>query len=128
MPVLGLGGFFWRSQDPEALQAWYREHLGVGNGCGTDEKGESNEWLWYPSPGPMVFQPFKATTDYFAEDKQFMLNLRVSDLDSLLEQLNAAGIEVITKAEWDASPELGRFARIHDPEGNAIELWEPPAA
>ena len=56
-----------------------------------------------------------------------MINLRVRDLDSLLEQLNAAGIEVITKAEWDAHPEIGRFARVHDSEGNPIELWEPPA-
>ncbi len=56
-----------------------------------------------------------------------MLNLRVSDLDGLLEQLNALGIEIITKDEWN-TPETGRFARIHDPEGNAIELWEPPAA
>jgi predicted enzyme related to lactoylglutathione lyase len=55
-----------------------------------------------------------------------MLNFRVSDLDGLLEQLNASGIDVIVKPEWD-SPETGRFARIHDPEGNAIELWEPPA-
>jgi predicted enzyme related to lactoylglutathione lyase len=52
----------------------------------------------------------------------------VRDLDSLLEQLNAVGIEVITKPEWDADPEIGRFARVHDPEGNPIELWEPPPA
>jgi predicted enzyme related to lactoylglutathione lyase len=55
-----------------------------------------------------------------------MLNLRVSDLDSLLEQLASRGIAVVVKPEWD-SPEVGRFARIHDPEGNPIELWEPPA-
>jgi predicted enzyme related to lactoylglutathione lyase len=73
-----------------------------------------------------VFQPFKQSSDYFAADKAFMLNLRVSGIDELLDRLRAAGIEVITKAEWD-TPETGRFARIHDPEGNAIELWEPPA-
>jgi predicted enzyme related to lactoylglutathione lyase len=127
MPVLGMGGFFWRAQDPEGLAAWYREHLNVGNGCGTDDQGKANEWLYFQEPGPMVFQPFKAGTDYFAADKQFMFNFRVRDLDSLLEQLNAKGIDVITKEEWDASPELGKFARIHDPEGNAIELWEPAA-
>ena len=76
----------------------------------------------------MVFEPFKQDSDYFPAEKQVMINLRVRDLDSLLEQLNAAGIEVITKAEWDATPEIGRFARVHDPEGNPIELWEPPAA
>jgi predicted enzyme related to lactoylglutathione lyase len=73
----------------------------------------------------MVFAPFKQATDYFAADKQFMINLRVRDLEGMLEQLNAAGIEIITNDEWD-SPEVGKFARIHDPEGNAIELWEPP--
>jgi len=127
MPVLGLGGFFFRAQDPEGLKAWYRDTLGVGGGCGTDEAGAASEWFWYPDAGPLVFEPFKASTDYFAADKQFMLNFRVRDLDSLLEQLNASGIEITTKEEWD-TPETGRFARIHDPEGNAIELWEPPAS
>jgi predicted enzyme related to lactoylglutathione lyase len=74
-----------------------------------------------------VFAPFKAETDYFAADKAFMLNFRVSDLDSLMAKLSAAGIDIITQAGWD-DPAVGRFARIHDPEGNAIELWEPPAS
>jgi predicted enzyme related to lactoylglutathione lyase len=126
MPVLGIGGFFWRAKDPEGLKSWYRDVLGVGAGFGTDAKGNSSDWFWHPEPGPVVFEPFKESTDYFAADRQFMLNLRVRDLDSLLEQLNASGVEVITKAEWD-SPETGRFARIHDPEGTPIELWEPPA-
>lgn len=124
MPVLGMGGYFFRSRDPAALKAWYREHLGVGGGCGTDDKGESNEWVWFTQGGPMVFEPFKQDSDYFAADKQAMINLRVSDLDSLLASLRAAGVEVITKDEWNSMPEIGRFARIHDPEGNAIELWE----
>ncbi len=55
-----------------------------------------------------------------------MINLRVSGLDALLESLRSAGIEIITEAEWD-DPAVGRFARIHDPEGNPIELWEPPS-
>ena len=80
---------------------------------------------WNVQGGPLVFAPFETGTDYWAADKQFMLNLRVSDLDGLLEQLTASGIEVTVKPEWD-SPETGRFARIHDPEGNAIELWEAP--
>ncbi|MEN3749128.1 VOC family protein [Sphingomonas sp. HF-S3] len=126
MPVLGIGGFFWRAKDPEALKSWYRDVLGVGAGFGTDAEGKSSDWFWHPEPGPVVFEPFKDSTDYFAADRQFMLNLRVRDLDSLLEQLNASGVAVITKAEWD-SPETGRFARIHDPEGTPIELWEPPA-
>ena len=75
----------------------------------------------------MVFQPFKADTDYFAADKAFMINLRVKDLDGLLASLRSAGIDVITKPEWD-DPQLGRFARLHDPEGNMIELKGPPWA
>jgi predicted enzyme related to lactoylglutathione lyase len=124
MPVLGMGGFFFRAKDPAALKAWYREHLGVGGGMGTDDKGESNEWVWFTRGGPMVFEPFRENTDYFAADKQTMINLRVSDMDGLLTSLRAAGIDVITREEWDAGG-IGRFARIHDPEGNAIELWEP---
>lgn len=124
MPMLGMGGYFFRARDPEALKAWYREHLGVGGGCGADESGQSNEWVWFTQGGPMVFEPFKQDSDYFPAEKQAMVNFRVSDLDGLLEQLRSAGIEVITNAEWDM-PEVGRFARIHDPEGNPIELWEP---
>jgi predicted enzyme related to lactoylglutathione lyase len=127
MPVLGIGGLFFRAQDPEALSAWYVEHLGVGNGCDSTGGGTPEPWSWRVSEGPVVFAPFKATTDYFAADKQYMLNLRVSELDALLERLRAAGIAVETRAEWD-SPEVGRFARIHDPQGNAIELWEMPAS
>lgn len=127
MPVLAIGGLFFRARDPDALNAWYREHLGVGAGCAADETGPPDEWSWRTQGGPVVFAPFKQITDYFPADKQFMLNLRVSDLDGLLEQLNAAGVAIQTREEWD-SPETGRFARIHDPEGTPIELWEPPAA
>ena len=127
MPVLGMGGLFFRAKDPDALNAWYRDNLGVGAGCNSTGEGEADEWTWTVQGGPMVFAPFKADSDYFAADKQFMINLRVSDLDSLLEQLNASGIEVITTEDWDSSG-MGKFARIHDPEGNAIELWEPAEA
>ena len=125
MGVQGMGGLFFRAQDPEALSAWYKEHLGVGGGCVAEGAGgEPNEWVWLHGGGPMVFQPFKADTDYFAADKSFMVNFRVSDLDGLLGRLHAAGIAVTTNPDWD-DPMIGRFARIHDPEGNAIELWEP---
>lgn len=128
MPVEGLGGLFFRAKDPEALTSWYQEHLGVGAGYGPGGERHGNEYIWLTMAGPMVFQPFKADSDYFPAEKAFMINLRVSDLDSLAEQLNAAGIEIQTDPEWDA-PGVGRFMRIHDPEGNAIELWEPdPAA
>ena len=126
MPVVGMGGYFFRSKDPAALKAWYRDHLGVGGGMGTDDNGESNEWVWFTKGGPMVFEPFRADSDYFPAEKQAMINLRVSDMEGLLSSLRAGGIDVITKDEWDAGG-IGRFARIHDPEGNAIELWEPAA-
>jgi predicted enzyme related to lactoylglutathione lyase len=125
MPVLGMGGLFFRAKDPEALSAWYVKHLGVGGGCVSDPAAEPNEWVWATLGGPMVFAPFKADSDYFAADKAFMINLRVSDLDGLMADLRAANVDIITKAEWDHT-DIGRFARIHDPEGNAIELWEPP--
>lgn len=126
MPVLGIGGLFFRSRDPDALNTWYREHLGVGAGCAAEGTGDIDEWSWKTVGGPVVFAPFKETTDYFAADKQWMLNLRVSDLDALIESLRASDIAVETREEWNA-PETGKFARVHDPEDNAIELWEPPA-
>ncbi|MDO1558215.1 VOC family protein [Brevundimonas sp. 2R-24] len=116
MAVTGIGGLFFRAKDPKALGEWYLKHLGVGAPEGV--------WIWTQQAGPTVFQPFKADSDYFPADKQHMINLRVDDLDGLMASLKAAGIEVLTKAEWDA-PEVGRFARIYDPEGNPIELWEP---
>jgi hypothetical protein len=124
MPVLGVGGIFFRAHDPETLTTWYREHLGIGPGCAAEGTGPVDEWSWNVQGGPLVFAPFEAGTDYWATDKQFMLNLRVSELTSLVEQLTASGVDVIVKPEWN-SPETGQFARIHDPEGNAIELWEP---
>src|SRR5690348_16536772 len=108
MPVTGIGGMFFRAQDPDALQQWYRDHLGVAF-----ENGEP----WHQQAGPTVFMPFAADTDYFPAGKQWMLNLRVSELDELLSRLRLAGIAVQTDATWD-TPETGRFARIHDPEGN----------
>jgi predicted enzyme related to lactoylglutathione lyase len=119
MAVTGIGGFFFRSNDPKGLAAWYLEHLGVGAPEGV--------YIWNQQAGPTVFTPFEKDSDYFAADKRFMLNLRVDDLAGMLASLKAAGIAIITKAEWDATPEIGKFARIHDPEGNPIELWEPPA-
>ncbi len=127
MGVLGIGGLFFRAQDTNALSAWYREHLGIGAGCAAEDTGPVDEWSWKTQGGPVVFAPFKADTDYFPADKQFMINLRVADLPSMIASLTAAGIAVETRAEWD-SPEVGKFARLHDPEGNQIELWELPTA
>ena len=125
MPVVGMGGYFFRAKDPEALKAWYKEQLGVGGGIGADPvTGHSNEWVWYTQGGPMVFEPFKAETDYFPADRSAMVNLRVTDLDGLLANLRGAGVEISQEQAMDG---VGRFARVHDPEGNPIELWEPVA-
>ena len=124
MPVVGMGGYFFRAKDPETLKAWYREHLAVGGGMGTDAKGESNPYLWYQQSGPTVFEPFKADSDYFPADRSAMINLRVSDLKGLLEKLRGAGIEITQEQSHEG---MGSFARVHDPDGNPIELWEPPA-
>ena len=117
--VQGFGGFFFRSKDPAGLAKWYRVHLGI-NPAPTD----MNMPPWVTDAGVTVFAPFDADTDYFAVDKAFMLNFRVADLDAMLAQLRSAGIEISHETEMES---IGRFARIHDPEGNAIELWEPAA-
>ena len=112
--ALGIGGIFFRSKDTTALAAWYETHLGIPG-------------FWQQEAGFTVFSPFKADTTYFPADKQWMINVRVDDLDALMAQLTAAGIAVETRPdEWDTA-ETGRFARIADPEGNQIELWQPPA-
>ena len=116
MSAVGIGGVFFRANDPEALQDWYRKHLGVV----ADDASP-----WVQQSGPTMFVPFPRDTDYFPAGKQWMINFRVAELDVLLSALRDAGIAVTTDPEWD-TPETGRFARIHDPEGNPLELWEPP--
>ena len=112
--VTGIGGVFFRSDNPEALTLWYRTNLGI----------EAGQRPWAQEAGPTVFAPFKADSDYFPAFQQTMLNLRVDDLAGLIASLTAAGISVETRPEWDG--EYGKFARISDPEGKAIELWQPP--
>ena len=124
MPVLGIGGLFFRSKDPDALSEWYRHHLGVGAGCVSVEGATPDEWAWQAQGGPLVFAPIADDTDYFTRDKPYMLTVRVRDLEGLTLALGLAGIEVVTNEDWN-DPAVGRFVRIHDPEGNPIELWEP---
>ncbi len=126
MAVLGIGGLFFRSQDPKGLAEWYAETLGIGAGLGAAPPGQNGPY-WWAGAGPLVFQPFPAASDYFAPERAFMLNLRVDDLDAMLAGFNAAGVAYQTNPDWD-DPAYGRFARLHDPEGNPIELWQPPAA
>jgi predicted enzyme related to lactoylglutathione lyase len=114
MPVTGIGGLFFRSRDPAGLAKWYRDVLGVDAG---------QDHIWKQQAGITVFAPFPAGTDYFPASRQWMLNLRVTDLDALVAKLKAAGAEVVSKPEWNTS--YGRFVHTQDPEGNPIELWEP---
>lgn len=116
--VTGIGGVFFRAHDPKALAEWYERHLGIDDIAKT---------VWRQEAGLTVFAPFSHDTDYFGRpEQQWMINFRVDDLDAAIADLEASGIEVETRAEWDS--EVGHFARIHDPEGNPIELWEPSAA
>lgn len=126
MGVTGIGGLFFRSRDPEALAAWYRTHLNVGGGCVADPATLPDPWTWETAGGPVVFAPLPADTDQFAADRAWMLNLRVTDLERLVRALRDAAIPVEERDEWNG-PETGRFARLKDPEGNPLELWEPPA-
>ena len=116
--VHGIGGLFFRAREPDVLARWYRDHLGV------DLTPPSyDEPPWQQQAGPTVFHPFPADTDYFGcAEQAWMVNFRVRDLDAMVAQLRAASVSV----EVTPAPQPnGRFARLHDPEGNPIELWEP---
>jgi glyoxylase I family protein len=116
--VTGIGGLFFRARNPTAIAEWYKEHLGVDL-----VPSDYDHKSWSQEAGPTVFAPFPQDSDYFGDsNKQWMINFRVNDLDAMVEQLRAAGIEVKVVAENYPN---GRFARLHDPEGNPIELWEP---
>lgn len=111
--TLGLGGVFFRAEDPDGLAAWYKRHLGI------DANGP-----WAQVEGFAVLGLFAKTSDYWPKDRAFMFNIRVADLDGTAARLRKEGLEVQREEGWDI-PGIGRFARIHDPEGNPIELWEP---
>jgi len=113
--VLGIGGHFIRATDPDALNAWYRDCLGID----ADEHG-----LWSQEAGPTVFATFESETNYFgSRDQQTMLNFRVRDLDAMLAQLRSKGANV--DDEVQDMDGVGRFGWVIDPEGNRIELWQP---
>ena len=116
--VLGIGGLFFRARDPKALSKWYADHLGV-----SEVPADYADTAWRQSGGTTVFAPFQQETEYFGDpDKQWMINFRVRDLDAMAAQLGGAGIKL--EIEKEVYPN-GRFARLSDPEGNPIQLWEP---
>ena len=116
--VTGIGGLFFRAHDPKMLAQWYQDHLGI-----FVTPRSATDPVWNQQAGPTSFTPFSEKTTYFGDEtKQWMINFRVNDLDKMAAQLEAAGIAV--KVDPTAYP-YGRFARLHDPEGNPIELWQP---
>jgi predicted enzyme related to lactoylglutathione lyase len=124
--VTGIGGIFFKARDPEGLRAWYRDHLGLAL---TDWGGTVFEpTMASPAgrPSTLVWSVFPADTQHFAPSTAaFMINYRVDDLDQVLAALRAEGCRVDERVE---SSELGRFGWVADPEGNRVELWEPPRA
>ncbi len=123
--VTGIGGVFFRSKDPSAISAWYKEKLGVPVG----DDGYTM-FRWHEAdephrPGLTVWAAFEADTEYFGKPtQQWMVNYRVENLDALLEELQSAGVEIVPHRE---EHDYGKFAWIVDPDGNRVELWEPPS-
>lgn len=124
--VIGIGGIFFKAKDPEKLGAWYKKHLGLNVqdwGGVSFQEGAAAE-LEPKRQSYIAWSPFEADTEYFAPStKDFMFNYRVHDLDALLTQLRNEGVQVEEKTDRS---DFGYFGWIMDPEGNKIELWEPP--
>jgi catechol 2,3-dioxygenase-like lactoylglutathione lyase family enzyme len=120
--VTGIGGIFFKSADPKALGAWYRDHLGLNV---TDWGGAIFEWGGDGSgKGMTLWNPFKSDTDYFGPGAAgFMINFRVDDLHALLAALKNEGCDVVERTD---ESEHGKFGWVIDPDGNKVELWQPP--
>jgi len=118
--VTGIGGIFFKSEDPTATKNWYKEHLGLN----TDEYGCTFQWKdKQGNDATTQWSPFKKDTTYFEPSKkEFMMNFRVHNLKELLATLKEEGVTIVGKVE---EYEYGKFGWILDPEGNKIELWEP---
>lgn len=117
--VDGIGGVFFRGTNAEVLSRWYAEHLGVGA-----PPGAYDEPVWTQEAGPTVFAPFgpEHWESPHLGPTGWGINFRVRDLDGMVSQLRTAGITVDVDAETYPN---GRFAQLEDPEGNAVQLWEP---
>ena len=122
--VLGVGGVFFRSKDPAALGEWYSKHLGFEIESWGDAHGTSFSPLEMPAGSFTVWSAFESSTEYFGTSGQrHMINLVVDDLDAALENVAAGGAEVLDARE---EADYGRFGWFVDPDGNRVELWEPP--
>lgn len=120
--VTGIGGVFFKAENPDAIKEWYDKHLGIEQ----TPYGSTFHWRNNDAPeerGSTSWSPFEAETKYFApSQKQWMINYRVENLVELLDVLRSEGVIVIGGIE---EYEYGKFGWILDPEGNKIELWEP---
>ena len=120
--VTGLGGVFFKCEDPVKIKTWYREHLGIES----DQHGGMFEWRDSNAPDKKCYtawSPFSMKSNYFApSEKPFMFNYRVDNLRALLDVLRSEGVETVGEIE---EYNYGKFGWILDPEGNKIELWEP---
>lgn len=120
--VTGIGGIFFKARDPQTLGAWYRDHLGLDV---TDWDGAIFNWGGPESePGMTIWSVVKNdTTQMDPGTASFMVNFRVADLQALLAALRSEGCNVMDRTE---ESEQGKFGWVIDPEGNKVELWEPP--
>lgn len=115
--VTGIGGIFFKSKNPDGIAKWYQDMFGI---LMTPQNYDDPPWQ--TEAGTTVFQPFSEDTEYFGgPDNSWMMNFRVDDLDAITERLKAAGHSY----EYEGEFPNGRFVKLLDPEGNAIQLWEP---
>ena len=124
--VIGLGGIFFKSKDPDKLAAWYRTQPGldVEDWGGVKFQEAERADLNPKRESYLTWSPFEEDSDYFRpSDKPYMINFRVHDLDALLAELRREGVQVEEKTD---SSEFGKFGWVIDPDGTKIELWEPP--
>jgi len=122
--ALGVGGIFFRSRNPARLGSWYAETLGIPIQAWGQTQGTSFAPADMPEHAFTVWSIFEQSTDYFGDGEQgFMINLVVDDLDAALQRVDAAGGQVINERE---EHDYGRFGWFNDPDGNRVELWEPP--
>lgn len=121
--VTGIGGIFFKSKDPKKMNEWYSKHLGLP----VSDWGTMFEWRELDNPdkkGYTVWSAFSEDTKKFDPSKKdFMINYRVENIEALVEELKKAGVKILDEIE---DSEYGKFVHIMDPEGNAIELFEPP--
>lgn len=121
--VTGIGGIFFKSKEPKKMTEWYARHLGLN----TNPYGAMFDWFEgddNTKKAQTQWAPFSDSTDYFAPStKEFMINYRVDNLEALVEELKKEGVTFVDDV---VTYEYGKFIHILDPEGNKIELWEPP--